>query len=301
MSEQPSEAAGAEPVNPERREALDEIAANLDGLSDKDVRIMAREIRSLAYEPPDAEPQTVPEFIERLRDMDQRWSGGPGSDQDVRAIVKALEALSPDEQEQFMQGHRLLVYGSSDLDEKVVTEWRGGMDGRIFGSFDVLQVEISTFGFGGNYEHIYDVTLVGHHGTFAAVHAAIHRAIEELNDEPNRDGESGEIKAGQTVYAIADEWKKPDEIPAEMIVVKHDGAGHVLCVDPAAMVRVGGIEFAFIDTDDELHTAVEERRAALRIERREIGRNVFLSEREATRYAVAQREREQLEESAAAQ
>lgn len=146
------------------------------------------------YEPPDSEPQTVAEFIERLRDMDRRrWCYSDGEDQDVALIVKGIEAMTPEQQAAFMQGHRVLVLESADLDEQEVAKWRKDTDGRVFANFDAVEIGISALGFGGGGSYVYNQTLIGHHGTFEQVHAAIRRAVEKLNDPD--DAEPSERKA----------------------------------------------------------------------------------------------------------
>ena len=110
------------------------------------------------------------------------------------------------------------------------------------------------------------------------------------------------IEANQIVYQIADVWDEPEEIPLPMTVVKPDGAEQVLCVDLSIVVCLGATRRAddkFVMNDDELRTAVDQARAAMRVERRRLGRDVFESPEAAIAFAVARREREQLEETAA--
>lgn len=240
-TEQEKVSAGPEPANesppeadaglvkPEQRAALDEIAAQLGGLSNFNPNdpvavaernaVCGRAIRLLTdqhsgklaaliceaddknteqfrkldeqyvpYEPPDEDPQTAAELVARLRDMDQHsWlnqmdTGKQREDQDVAFFRKGIEAMTPDEQERFMQGHHVLVLGSPGLNEQEIAKWRKDSPGRIFGNFDVVQIAITTHGFGGDFRYVYDQTLIGHHGTFEDVHAAIRRAVEKLND-----------------------------------------------------------------------------------------------------------------------
>lgn len=97
-----------------------------------------------------------------------------------------------------------------------------------------------------------------------------------------------EIKMGQILFAIADVWDEPAEIPVPMIVIRADGDGYVLCVDPGCVVALGvksRDDDEFVMSDDKLREAVDQRRAALRVERRRLGVEVFETEREAIEFA----------------